>query len=133
MPAEFLDTNVILYSLSDDPRKQDIALTLLARKPVVSVQVLSEAANIMRKKLGFDVRAVMAVVERVADECASIQPVTMNTLRDGLDIASRYSLSHYDSLILAAALEAGCSDVYSEDMQHGQQINSRLTIINPFG
>ncbi|MEO5344322.1 MAG: nucleic-acid-binding protein, partial [Gammaproteobacteria bacterium SHHR-1] len=49
-----------------------------------------------------------------------------------LDIASRYSLSHYDSLILAAALEAGCSVVYSEDMQHGQQINNRLTIINPF-
>ena len=49
----------------------------------------------------------------------------------GLDIQDRYHYSFYDSLIIAAALEAGCARLLSEDMQDGQRIDS-LTIVNPF-
>ena len=49
----------------------------------------------------------------------------------GLDTQARYQFSFYDSLIVAAALSAGCKRLLSEDMQHGQRIES-LTIINPF-
>ena len=49
-----------------------------------------------------------------------------------LDVAARYGFSHYDSLIIAAALESGCSTLYSEDLRHGQVIDQHLTIINPF-
>lgn len=53
-------------------------------------------------------------------------------LLSALDVAERHGFSHCDSLIIAAALEAGCARLYSEDLQHGQLIDQRLTIINPF-
>jgi len=131
MPGEFIDTNVVIYSLANDA-KQDKAIALLARRPVVSVQVLSETANIMRRKLGFDAAAIRAVVNRLSNECGSIQPLTLDTLHAALGVAERYGFSHYDSLIVAAALLAGCDTLFSEDMQHGQAIDGRLVIVNPF-
>jgi predicted nucleic acid-binding protein len=61
-----------------------------------------------------------------------MHPITPATILAALTVAERYGFSHYDSLIVATALEAGCSTLYSEDMQHGQLIDNRLTIINPF-
>jgi len=132
MPDEFIDTNIIIYSLSKDEHKQHKALVLLANKPVMSVQVLSETANIMRRKLGFDVAAIRAVINRINQECGLLQPITLTTLNTALNIAERYSFSHYDSLIIAAALQANCTILYSEDMQHGQIIEGRMKVINPF-
>jgi predicted nucleic acid-binding protein len=51
--------------------------------------------------------------------------------RRGLDLQSRYGFSLYDALIVAAALESGCTHLYTEDFQHGQQIDG-LEIQNPF-
>ncbi len=132
MLGEFIDTNVVIYSLSQNDPKQDKAISLLANKPVMSVQVLSETANIMRRKLGFDLTAIRAVINRISQECISLQPLTLDTLNRAFDIASRYGFSHYDSLIIAAALQADCTTLYSEDMQHGQTIEHRLLIVNPF-
>lgn len=132
MPGEFIDTNVVIYSLSQNDTKQDKAIKLLANKPVISLQVLSETANIMRRKLGFDLSAISAVINRISQECLSLQPLTLETLNSGLDIAGRYGFSHYDSLIIAAALQADCTTLYSEDMQHGQTIEHRLLVVNPF-
>ena len=132
MPGEFIGTNVVIYSLSQNEFKQDKAIALLASNPVMSVQVLSETANIMRRKLGFDGATIRGVVNRLSQACSSLQPLTLETLNDGLDIAGRYGFSHYDSLIIAAALQANCTTLYSEDMQHGQTIDDRLVIINPF-
>lgn len=132
MRVEFVDTNIVIYSLSRDETKRNIALSILADRPVMSVQVLSEAANIMRRKLGFDVNAIEAITERFSQSCSQLQPLTLQTLKDGLGIAKRYGFSHYDSLIVAAALQADCTVLYSEDMQHGQIIDDRLTITNPF-
>jgi predicted nucleic acid-binding protein len=47
-------------------------------------------------------------------------------------IAEKYGYGIYDALVAAAALEAGCETLYSEDLQDGQVINRRLTIRNPF-
>jgi predicted nucleic acid-binding protein len=132
MSGEFLDTNVVIYSLSQEEQKQNKAIELLSRKPVVSVQVLSESANTMRRKLGFDVVAIRAVVHRISQACSNVQPVTLETLNTGLNITERYGFSHYDSLIIAAALQADCDTLYSEDLQHGQTIEGRLIIRNPF-
>ena len=55
MPGEFIDTNIVIYTLSKDEYKQKKSIELLAAMPVMSVQVLSETANIMKRKLGFDV------------------------------------------------------------------------------
>jgi predicted nucleic acid-binding protein len=132
MPGEFIDTNIVIYSLSQDGQKQQKALALLADKPVMSVQVLSETANIMRRKLGFDTTTIRVVINRISQECLNLQPLTLDTLNNALDIAGRYGFSHYDSLIIAAALQADCPLLYSEDMQHGQIIDKRLVIVNPF-
>ncbi|PPD41091.1 MAG: nucleic-acid-binding protein [Methylobacter sp.] len=132
MPGEFIDTNIVIYSLDKDGPKQQTALALLADKPVMSVQVLSETANIMRRKLGFDITAIRAVIHRISQECLSLQPINLSTLNNAFDIAERYRFSHYDSLIIASALQAECTTLYSEDMQHGQIIDNRMMVINPF-
>lgn len=79
MSGEFIDTNIVIYSLSQDDKKQDKALALLANKPVISIQVLNETANIMRRKLGFDVSVVRVVINRISQECSSLQPITRGT------------------------------------------------------
>ena len=131
MNAEFVDTNVVLYSLSDDAVKRRRTLMILMERPVMSLQVLNEAANVMRRKLGFSLPAIREVVLRWLVE-SRLHPLAPSTLLMALDVAERYGFSHYDSLIVAAALEASCTKLYSEDLQHGQVIDGRMTIINPF-
>lgn len=132
MSGSFIDTNIIIYSFSQDKIKQDIAITLLAKTPVVSVQVLSETSNVMRRKLGFDISSVKSVIECISNECAMILPLNITTLYEGLNLSERYGFSHFDSLIVASALEAGCAELYSEDMHNGLVVNQQLTIVNPF-
>ncbi|MBK1705843.1 PIN domain-containing protein [Halochromatium glycolicum] len=131
MPADFLDSNIVLYSLAKDDAKQHRALALLAAEAVISTQVLSEVANVMRRKLGYELEAIRAVLLRLMGT-AQLHPVAPSTILLALDIAQRYGFSYYDSQILAAAQEAGCTRVYSEDLQHGQVLASGLTIINPW-
>jgi len=60
-----------------------------------------------------------------------VEPVTVETHTRGLDVGERCGLSLYDSMIVAAALLAGCDTLYSEDLQDGQRIDG-LLIRNPF-
>ncbi len=131
MSVEFVDTNTVIYSLGEDATKRRKALAILARKPVISIQVLNETANTMRRKLNFDLPAIRRFLLDLMGE-SRMHPITPATVLAALTIAERYGFSHYDSLIVATALEAGCRTLYSEDMQHGQLIDNRLTIINPF-
>ena len=131
MSAEFVDTNIVLYSLSDDEDKREKALSILSEQPALSLQVLNEAANVMRRKLGFEITAIREVLLRWLGE-SRVHPLAPSTLLSALAIAARYGFSHYDSLIIAAALESGCTTLYSEDLQHGQVIDQRLTVVNPF-
>jgi predicted nucleic acid-binding protein len=64
--------------------------------------------------------------------CPSPVPLTVETHEAGLRIAAQYRFHIYDALITAAALEAECTTLYSEDLQDGQIIDGRLTIRNPF-
>jgi predicted nucleic acid-binding protein len=131
MSAEFVDTNVVIYSFDENAVKRTKALAILARNPVISVQVLNEAANTLRRKLGFDIPEIRRILIKLIQE-SRLHPLAPSTVLLALDIAERYGFSHYDSLIVAAALEAGCMRLYSEDMQHGQTIEGRLLVINPF-
>ena len=63
---------------------------------------------------------------------SEVVAVDASTLRKAIDLAKRYSLSHWDSLIVAAALLSNCEKLYSEDMQHGQVFDDQLTVVNPF-
>lgn len=128
----FLDTNVLVYTLGQDDARTPLAEALLAKGGVISVQVLNELAAVARRKLKMpwsDVTAALGVIRTLCDPAVSITPETHDA---AMSLAARHDLHVYDALIVAAALEAGCSILYSEDMQSGQKIDGRLTIRNPF-
>ena len=125
----FFDTNVLLYLLSADARA-DKAEALLALGGVVSVQVLNEFVSVAYRKLKMpwpEIREILATIRAICE----VIPVTVEIHETGLAIAERYGFSFYDSLILAAAKQAECRTVYSEDMQDGQVVQG-VTIRNPF-
>ena len=127
----FVDTNLVLYTLGQDAHKQAIARQLLAQQPVVSAQVINEAINVCLRRFSFSREQAYAFADAVMRRC-DVQAVNETTIRKSAEIALRYQLSNWDALIVAAALLAGCSVLYSEDMQHGQVFEERLTLLNPF-
>jgi len=136
MIGRFLDTNILLYSISCDPteaRKRARAIALLdADDNGLSVQVLQEfyvqatrptrpdalphdiAAGLIRTWLRF-----------------RVQETTVPILLDALRIKARFGLSYWDAAIVAAARALGCRELYSEDMKDGCDIEG-TTVINPF-
>jgi len=131
----FADTNLIIYTESDDGDKTARAMKIIEASPVISVQVINEAVNVLTRKYGFTLAEAHVIAESLLDLC-EVVPVEVATVREAIRLAirlaKRYSLSHWDSLIVAAALRADCDTLYSEDMQHGQVFDNRLTVINPF-
>ena len=129
----FLDTNIVVYLYSaDEPEKRAAALELIDQNnPIISTQVLSELANTLSRKFHLPFEVVAQAVSEVRDSC-TVFPVMPETISHALDLANKYRYSYYDSLILAAALSAGCSTLFTEDMQHGQIIEGVLTVQNPF-
>ena len=127
----FLDTNVLLYLLSADSAKADRAESLLADGGTVSVQVLNEFASVALRKLDMLVAELREILEPVRSVCR-VEPVTEDTHDRALALVERYGFSLHDAMLIAAALSAGCTRLYSEDLQHGQLINRQLRILNPF-
>lgn len=131
MSGNFLDTNIIIYSVGNDDSKRKTSIKLISQSPTLSVQVLNETANTLLRKFKMPVQDVQTITKTLAKEC-KIEPLTENTHFLALDIKDRYQFSLYDSLIIASALTAKCNVLYSEDMQNGQIIHGQLQIINPF-
>lgn len=127
----FFDTSVVLYLLSADVAKANRVEELLARKGVVSVQVLNEFAAVARRKLALSLPEIREVLGAVRASCVT-HPLTVEHHDRGLEIAERHGFSLYDSMIVASALLGGCRTLYSEDLQHRQVIDNTLTIRNPF-
>lgn len=127
----FFDTNVLLYLLSGDAEKADRAEALLEGSGAISVQVLNEFTTVAVRKLGLSFAEVREVLDTIRTVCVT-HPLTIEHHDKGSEIAERYGFSFYDSVIVASALLAGCNVLYSEDLQHHQVIEKRLTIINPF-
>lgn len=127
----FFDTNILLYLLSEDSRKADRAEAILAMGGVISVQVLNEFASVVSRKLKMTYAEIRDVLQIVRAVCQT-QALTIETHELGLDIAERLGFSLYDSMIVSAAMQSGCTILYSEDMKHGQEIDDQLVITNPF-
>jgi predicted nucleic acid-binding protein len=127
----FFDTNVLIYTLVEGDSRSDTAQTLLLGGGVISVQVLNEFVAAAKGKLKMPWRDIREALADFLVFCPS--PVSLGVEIHGraLDIAERYSYRFYDALVIAAAIHSGCSVLYSEDMQDGQQIES-VTIRNPF-
>lgn len=128
----FLDTNLLVYLYtSTELEKRDVVTNLVQNvKPHISTQVLKELANTLRKKFKLEWPKITAVLEEVSSNF-TIHLNTPTTISAAVEVAERYQYSFYDSLIIAAALEVGGTELYSEDMQDGQIINGYLTIVNP--
>jgi predicted nucleic acid-binding protein len=127
----FFDTNIRLDLLSNDNRKADCAEGIISKGGMISVQVLNEFASVAFRKLGMAYPEIREILDSIRAIC-QIQPVTIETHDLGLDMAERFGFSLYDSMIVSAAIQSECSILYSEDMQHGQDINAQLVITNPF-
>ena len=128
----FLDSNILIYLLSDDSSKADCAEGLLRHGGIISVQVLNEVTHVMRRKLRLEwteIREFLSLVRSFV----TVEPLTVEIHEQGLQLAERYGFSLYDAMIVASALTAGCSRLMSEDMQDGLRVDGRLEIGNPFG
>ncbi|OHC73527.1 MAG: pilus assembly protein [Rhodospirillales bacterium RIFCSPLOWO2_12_FULL_58_28] len=131
MTKRFFDTNILLYLLSSDAAKADQVEEMLVAGAVVSVQVLNELTSVALRKLGMNVAEIREALDPIAAICR-VAPLTIDIHQRGLQVAERYRFSFYDALIVAAALDSGCTMLYTEDMQDGQMIDNTLTIKNPF-
>jgi len=127
----FFDTNVLLYLLSADAAKADRVEETLAAGATISVQVLNEFASVALRKLGMQVAEVRDVLEPIVAVCLVV-PLTFEIHQLGLQLAERYKFSFYDAVIVAAAIDSGCTTLITEDLQNGQVIADTLTIRNPF-
>jgi predicted nucleic acid-binding protein len=127
----FFDTNVMLYLFSEDDIKADRAESIVSSGGVISVQVLNEFASVAYRKLKLSYAEIRESLEIVRAVC-KVQAVTVEVHEQGLLIAENYGFALYDSMIISSALQAGCSMLYTEDMQHGQEIEGRLKLVNPF-
>ncbi|MEX1115746.1 MAG: PIN domain-containing protein [Akkermansiaceae bacterium] len=131
----FVDTNILVYAADETmqaERKRMIARELLrAPRLRISVQVLNEFVASARhpRKLALSQTAEqdwLAAWLRM-----TVTPLSLNLFVEALRIHLRYHFSHWDSLIVSAALASNSSILYSEDLQHGQVIEG-MEIINPF-
>lgn len=132
--SSFIDTNVVLYLYSEDEPEKRAAAAAVVRggeRVWISTQVLSEMANVLRRKFKLDYPDIAAAVAEIGAAC-NVHVVTSNTVMLALSLGERYRHSYFDSLILAAALECGCDTLASEDMQNGLVVESMLTVRNPF-
>lgn len=128
--SAFFDSNILIYAFSSDTRR-DRALTAIAGGGVISVQVLNEFTNVLRKKQKQEWPVIEAALHSLRFRFPDIAPLTAGTHAAALGLAREHGLAFYDALIVAAATEARCDILYSEDMQHGRTI-ADLTIHNPF-
>ena len=127
-----LDTNILMYLYdSSEIEKRHISELLISIKPFISAQVISEFINVTKRLQKLPKREILEKCNRVIARCEIIS-VGNETLATALFLIDRYDFQIFDSIIVASALEANCEVLYSEDLQHNQLIENRLTIINPF-
>jgi predicted nucleic acid-binding protein len=134
----FLDTNIFIYSIDRrDPVKALKATELIrdslsSLRGIVSFQVVQEFFNVARKRLvaPMSIESAQLYLERVFLPLLRVHS-SPALYRDALAFQSRYQLSWYDSLIVCAALHAGCTILFSEDLKHNQTFG-KVRVVNPF-
>lgn len=131
----FVDSNIFIYAKikSQDAEKHIGAQSLLRsldRQVIISVQVLNEFYNTL-DRIGVDDATIQSFLKQIMQSTLT-QSINKSTIELCWEMRNGYHYSYYDSLILASAFEARCTILYSEDMQHGQVIEKKLKIVNPF-
>jgi predicted nucleic acid-binding protein len=135
-PSHFLDTNILLYSISRDraeASKRDRAIDLLERDDgALSVQVLQEFYVQATRATRSDPLPHQIAAGLIATWTRfRVQEITLSILTGALQIKAAHGFSYWDSAIIAAACALGCRTLYTEDMAHGREVEG-IAIINPF-
>ncbi len=127
----FLDTNVLIYAVAEGDPRADIARTLVAREAQSRCTFSMSSSRLARRKYKMSWAEVREALADFRILCPEPVPITIETHKSALGISERYGYRIYDSLVIAAALQAGSNTLYSEDMHASHKIKD-LTIRNPF-
>ena len=127
-----IDTNILVY-LRDTNKSEKFyqALEIMTLLPVVSAQVISEYLNVTKRLFKLTKQEIINICLNDLENCP-IQAVKLSTLNLAKKLILRYDFQLFDSIVVAAALEAGCNILYSEDLQHELIVEKQLKIVNPF-
>jgi len=133
----FFDTNVLVYLFDASHRQKKVRAEALLEDAVasgdalLSTQVLQEFFVAVTRKLSRPLSHDHA--EQAVRELASLPTVAIDaaTVLESIATMRRYKLSFWDSLIVRSAIKGGASILYTEDLNHGQRIET-LTVQNPF-
>jgi len=128
----FFDSNVLIYAMVSGDTRRERAQQLVEQGGTISVQVLNEFVSVARRKMRMPWEDVIDALDAIRVLFPSPVPITLDTHEAALKIAQQYGFGIYDAQIAAAAVEAKCSTLYSEDLHDGQVIDKQLTIRNPF-
>ena len=131
----FIDTNIWLYAfMEQDSQKSSIAKEIInenIEQICLSTQVLNEICINLLKKANYSEEEIKSLIKNLGD-VYEIYPIKVADCLKASEIRDKFYISYWDSLVIASALNNGCSILYSEDMQHNQIIEDQLKIINPF-
>jgi predicted nucleic acid-binding protein len=133
----FVDSNIWLYSLTEldgieADARHSLATDFLTQlvRPVINSQVIREVCRNLIKKSSTPEPTIQKLIEGWYRDC-EITNATASQFLLASQLRQDVGFSYWDSLIVAAALDTGCSTLYSEDMQHGRVLLGQLTIVNP--
>jgi predicted nucleic acid-binding protein len=134
--VQFIDTNILLYAISQDPAEQGKAKSaneiLSGGDLALSVQVLQEfyvQATRASRPDPITHRQAIRLIESFRR--FPVQDTTSAIVMAALDARERFQLSYWDSAIIEASRAMGCTEVLSEDMGNGQDY-AGVRVTNPF-
>jgi predicted nucleic acid-binding protein len=131
MGGDFFDTNVLVYAASEDDLKFERAEALIASGGTISVQVLNAFANVARRKMRLGWPAIRHFLGGVRD-LLNVIAIDTAIHEKAFTVAERHRIAFYDALIVASALTAECTTLFTEDLHDGMIFEGRLQVINPF-
>lgn len=132
----FLDSNLLVYLYDqNEPEKRNYIESFLRKikqteLPVISTQTIGEFFNVTTKKLKYPKDIITEVCEDF-NNYFPIYEISVDNVYHALMISKQTHFSYWDSLIIAVAIDIGCSVVYSEDLNSGQMIEG-VKVINSF-
>ncbi len=127
----FVDSNILIYLTDTDQHKKRIVEGIILKKPFINSQVAVEVANIFRRKFSFTKFELLNLWQDMLNDY-TIVSTNDQSIQKAIQLVKRYDFQLFDALIIADALRANCTILYSEDMQHNMFVEKQLTIINPF-
>jgi predicted nucleic acid-binding protein len=129
----FIDSNIFIYLYStDEPHKQDISQKVIEKYDcIISTQVLNEFCNVCLKKFHRSTEEIEAALNEISNH-TTVTAIEENLIKLALKIQKQYKYSYFDCLMIASALDSGCSRLITEDLSDKQVIDKQVEIVNIF-